>query len=69
MKSDKVRKLSPTDLLKEIAKTVHTVAQLKSEVAMHRVKNWTSLRIAKKYLAQLLTIKHEQEIIKAIGNE
>jgi ribosomal protein L29 len=69
MEIDKVRKLSQTDLSKEIDKTVNTVAQLKSEVAMHRIKNWTSLRTTKKYLAQLLTIKREQEIIKAIGNE
>jgi len=69
MELEKLRKLSLTDLAKEITKTTALVTQLKSETAMHRIKNWSRLREARRYLAKLLTIKREQEIIKTLGNE
>ena len=65
----KARKLSVTELDKEIVKTISNVVELRAEIAMHRVKNWHSLASAKKYLARLLTIKKEHKIINALPNE
>ena len=67
MELDKVRKLTAGELMKEIAKTESDVVHLRSEVAMHRVKNIQALASAKKYLSRLLTIKREQAIIKTIN--
>ena len=65
----KVRKLNTTELDKEIVKTTSHIVELRAEIAMHRIKNWNSLKSAHKYLARLLTIKKEHEIIKALPNE
>ena len=65
----KARKLSSTELDKEIVKTISNIVELRAEIAMHRVKNWNSLSSAKKYLARLLTIKKEHKIINALPNE
>ena len=69
MKLEQLRKLSAMELNKEVDKTTISVGQLKSEIAMHRIKNWSRLREARKYLARLLTIVKEREIIKTLGNE
>lgn len=65
----KIRKLNTVELDKEITKTISRVVELRAEIAMHRIKNWNSLSSAKKYLAQLATIKNEQKIINALPNE
>jgi len=65
----KIRKLKSEELVAEISKTKAQIVQLKSEVAMHRIKNWHLLIIAKKYLARLLTVTKEQEIIKSLSHE
>jgi len=65
----KARKLDTTELDKEIIKTESRIVELRAEIAMHRIKNWHSLKSAHKYLARLLTIKKEHEIIKALPNE
>lgn len=69
MEITKIRKLTPQELAAEIAKTKAQIVQLKSEIVMHRVKNWHSLTRAKKYLARLLTINQEQQIIKSLSHE
>lgn len=69
MEIAKIRKLNPKELVAEIGKTKMQLVQLKSEVAMHRVKNWNSLTSARKYLARLLTIQNEQKIIKSLSHE
>jgi len=67
MEIAKVRKLTPPELTDEINRVRQQVVQLRSEVAMHRIKNWRSLDLAKKYLARLLTIANEQTIIKSLS--
>lgn len=69
MEITKIRKLTPKELVAEITKTRKQTVELQAEVAMHRVKNWRSLSLAKKYLARLLTIQQEQTIIKSLVNE
>lgn len=60
----KARKLNSEDLKKEIGKVEHNVVQVRSEVAMHKLKNHRKLRAVKKYLARLLTIKMEQSMVQ-----
>ncbi|MFA5967195.1 MAG: 50S ribosomal protein L29 [Patescibacteria group bacterium] len=69
MKLEQLRKLSAADLAKEVDKTIALVAQLKSEIAMHRIKNWSRLREARQYLARIFTIIREKDIIKTLSNE
>ena len=68
MEITKARKLKPEELQKEVEKTQQQIVELRSEVAMRRIKNFNVLRNAKSYLARLLTIKREQMIIKSINN-
>ncbi len=63
MKIDKARQLDDKALIKEVDKVRNNVVKLKSEISMNRIKNYQSLKVAKRYLAQLLTIKKEKEII------
>ncbi len=63
MKLEKVRQLKAQDLIKEIDKVKNMIAKLQSELAIHKLKNYRSLRASKKYLARLLTIEQEKEII------
>ena len=69
MDKTKVRKLTANELAKEIAKTQAQVVELRAEIILRRVKNMHALRAVKHYLAQLLTIAQEREIIKTLGNE
>jgi len=69
MKLEQVRKLTAKELAQEVDKTAAAVTQLKAEIAMHRIKNWSRLRETRQYLARLLTITKEREIIKTLGNE
>ncbi|OGB74441.1 50S ribosomal protein L29 [candidate division Kazan bacterium RBG_13_50_9] len=63
MKLDKARQLSPADLGKEITKVRQQLVQLRSEVAMHKAKNLKALKSARRYLARLLTVRREKELI------
>ena len=63
MKLEKARQLDDKALLKEVAKVKNDIVKLRSEISMNRVKNYQSLKATKKYLARLLTIKKEKEII------
>lgn len=67
MELEKVRKLNPADLDKEIAKTESNIVQLNSEVAMHKLKNYRKLRATKKYLARLLTVHKEKSIVEQLN--
>ena len=69
MEIAKIRKLTPHELAGEIEKARQRAVELQSEVAMHRVKNWRTLNETKRYLARLLTIEKEQEIIKSLSHE
>lgn len=69
MEIAKIRKLASKELIAEIGKAKVKIVQLKSEIAMHRIKNWRLLTSARKYLARLLTIQNEQKIIKSLSNE
>lgn len=66
MELKKVRQLSDKDLIKEIVRLRNMVVQLRSETAMHKLKNYRSLRTSKRYLAQLLTTQQERKIISQI---
>ncbi|HAR55027.1 TPA: 50S ribosomal protein L29 [Patescibacteria group bacterium] len=65
----KLRKLKPAEVTKEIAEVMAKIVELRAEIAMHRVKNWHVLKTAKQYLARLLTIQQEHEIINKLSNE
>lgn len=69
MEIAKIRKLTAKELVAEISKTRQQVVELRAEVAMHRIKNWRALQQAKQYLARLLTIQKEQDIIKTLAHE
>jgi len=69
MKLEKSRQLKDQDLVKEIDKIKNMIAKLQSELSIHKLKNYRSLRVNKKYLAQLLTIKQEKEIIIKTQNQ
>ena len=69
MKIEKARQLDNKALIKEMDKVRDDIVKLRSEISMNRVKNYQSLKLSKKYLAQLLTIQKEKEIINQnIGN-
>jgi len=63
MKIEKARQLDNKALIKEIDKVRNNIVKTRSEISMNRVKNYQSLKTVKKYLAQLLTIQKEKEII------
>lgn len=63
MKIEKARQLDSKALAKEIDKIRDNIVKTRSEISMNRVKNYQSLKAAKRYLAQLLTVQKEKEII------
>lgn len=63
MKIEKARQLDDKAILKEIAKVRDDIVKLRSEISMSRIKNFQDLKLSKRYLARLLTIKREKEII------
>ena len=69
MELEKLRKLSETDLDKEILKLREKLIQLQAEVAMHQAKNFRALRTARRDHARLLTVKKEQAIISKVNHE
>ena len=63
MKIEKARQLDDKALIKEVDKVRDSIVKLQSEISMNRVKNYQSLKLSKRYLARLLTIQREKEII------
>lgn len=63
MKIEKARQLDDKALIKEVDKVRDSIVKLQSEISMNRVKNYQSLKLSKRYLARLLTIQKEKEII------
>lgn len=63
MKIEKARQLDDKALIKEIDKVRNNIVKIRSEISMNRIKNYQSLKATKKYLAQLLTVQKEKEII------
>ena len=69
MKIEKARQLDNKALVKEMDKVRDDIVKLRSEISMNRVKNYQNLKLSKKYLARLLTIQKEKEIInKTVEN-
>jgi ribosomal protein L29 len=69
MELEKLRKLTEKDMAKEIVRLREKLIQLQAEVAMHKAKNFRALRLARRELARLLTIKSEQAIIREVNHE
>lgn len=65
MEIAKARQLNHQDLDKEITKVRNQIVKLSSDIIMHKLKNPRALRAARKYLARLLTIRREKEIISS----
>lgn len=63
MKLEKARQLDNKALIKEMDKVRDDIVKLRSEISMNRVKNFQNLKLSKRYLARLLTIQKEKEII------
>jgi len=63
MKIEKARQLDDKALIKEVDKVRDSIVKLQSEISMNRIKNYQSLKLSKRYLARLLTIQKEKEII------
>lgn len=63
MKIEKARQLDNKALTKEIDKVRNNIVKTRSEISMNRIKNYQSLKAVKRYLAQLLTVQKEKEII------
>jgi len=66
MKLEKVRKLSLSELHKEVDRVRQKITEVRSEVLMHRVKNHRELRVLKQDLAKLLTVSNEKALLAEV---
>ena len=69
MSGANIRRLSDTDLNKEINEAYRSLFTLRFQHASRQLENYRQLRIARRRIARLRTIKRERELAAAEGQE
>lgn len=62
MKPQEIRELSPEELDKKIEESRKELFNLRFQMATSQLENTSRVKIVKKDIARMLTIKHEREI-------
>ena len=69
MSGANIRRLSDTDLNKEINEAYRSLFTLRFQHASRQLENYRQLRVARRRIARLRTIKRERELAAAEGQE
>jgi large subunit ribosomal protein L29 len=69
MSGANIRRLSDTDLNKEINEAYRSMFTLRFQHASRQLENYRQLRVARRRIARLRTIKRERELAAAEGQE
>ena len=64
-----IRRLSEQDLNKEINEAYRALFTLRFQHASRQLENYRQLRVARRRIARLRTIKRERELVAAEGQE